>query len=648
MLDEKQVLDFGIDFNVDLPDEADDKFRVIPPNEYVPAWEEEVKRYMIVSGDLPTNTILYSHIDIPRDLPKPELRKWELEQIKRCKEGHNGMVGKMYFFYNFCWIQGQKKKIRPDFRVIDNEWFKFIESCQKSNEWGIICVKRRRVGASWKEAADVLHDCLFNHHFNVGMNSKTERDSISLFNKVKFLYEHLPAFLRIPTTKSNTKNFLDFSYVVTDKQKNKTTKGNFSTILAVAPTDNAYEGLMLAKWICDEAGKIKNLATLWQYTEDCLMQETRRVGMPVIFGTAGDIGAEGRDLEYMWRNANQYKLKKFFFAGWMGLTSDKYGNDDKENGIRWIVYERHRREGLRVEELNTFIQKYPLTVPEAFTVTTSAGVGNVIKIKAQQMSLRGETPFSARGFFKMSSNGKVDFVPDPRGKCIIYERPKDAIESLYIAGCDPADHNDTFNEVSDLAMYIMKRQEGTDPPRIVFEYIDRPSDVTEFYEQAMMASLFYNKAKILIERNRYGMINFFEKSEYKYLLARSPKGVIRVSSGKQMTYGVQMTPANKEYLKGLLAKYIEDYYEFIPSYELLEEFLYFGARNTDRAMAFGITLLLLEDYNYPIQTTAQALSKTPHFGYKRTDDGKIVRIIYNVGQPGTVFDSTDKLNIRRY
>ena len=107
----------------------------------------------------------------------------------------------------------------------------------------------------------------------------------------------------------------------------------------------------------DEAGKIRNLATLWQYTEDCLMQETRRVGMPILFGTAGDIGAEGRDLEYMWRNSHQYKLKRFFFAGWMGLTSDEYGNDDKENGIRWIVYERHRREGLRIEELNTFIQK---------------------------------------------------------------------------------------------------------------------------------------------------------------------------------------------------------------------------------------------------------------------------------------------------
>ncbi len=627
MSKKNEAVDFGLDFHIDIPEEADDKFRVIRKSEYVPEWEEEIARYLSITGNLPKNTILYKHVDIPKDMDKLKFQHWGTEEIRRCKEGHNGMVGKMYFFYNYCYIQGQKKRIRPDFRVIDAVWFAQVEACQKSNEWGIICVKRRRIGASWKEASDVLHDCLFNTNFNVGMNSKSDRDSIALFNKVKFIYEHLPPFLRIPTTKSNTKNFIDFSYVVKDNLGNKNTKGNFSTILAVAPTDNAYEGLMLTKWICDEAGKIKNLAVLWQYTEDCLMQETRRVGMPIIFGTAGDIGAEGRDLEYMWRNADKYKLKKFFFAGWMGLACDEYGNDNKEECIRWIVYERHRREGLRVEELNTFIQKYPLTVPEAFTVTTSAGVGNVIKIKAQQHSLRENPVKAVNGWFRLSPNGKASWVPDPRGKCVIYEHPKENVESLYIGGCDPADHNDTYDEVSDLCLYIMKRQEGTDPARIVFEYLDRPSDVTEFYEQALMASLYYNKAKILIERNRYGMINFFEKSEYKYLLARTPKGVIRVTGGKTMTYGVSMTPANKEYMKGLIAKYIEHQYEFIPSTDLLEEFMYFGARNTDRAMAFGIALLCLEDYNYPIQTTKQAISKVPHFGYKKVN-GNIVRVIY--------------------
>lgn len=624
----QEDLTIGLDFiSADAPEEADDKFRIIDKKDYVPEWEAEVQRYMSMTPTLPKNTINYVHEQPFEGGDKLARQQWELMQINRCKNGYNGMSGKMYFYFNFCYIQKLGKKLRPEFRVIDNVWFSFIEACQKSNEWGVICVKRRRVGASWKEAADVLHDCIFNTQYKVGMNSKTDRDSMLLFLKVKFMYENLPPFLRIPTTKSSTKNYMDFSYVAKDTMGNKITKGNESSIVVVAPTDTAYEGQALSKWICDEAGKIKNLATLWRYTEDCLMVETRRVGIPIIFGTAGDITEEGRDLEYMWRNAAKYKLKKFFFCGYMGLRCDELGNDDKLECIRWIVYERHRREGLRVEELKTFIQKYPLTVMEAFTVNTAAGVGDIIKIKAQQESLRTEPPKKVVGRFRMMSQGSVDFIPDPRGECIIYEHPTPGIDSLYIGGCDPADHNEVFDEVSNLSMYIIKRQRGTERPKIVFEYTARPSDLTEYYEQAMMACIYFNNAKLLIERNRYLMINFFENSNYKHLLARTPVGVIRVTrNGRMDTVGIMMTPANKEFLKGLIAKYVEDDYQLIPSLDLLEEFTYFGARNTDRAMAFGIALMLLEDYSHPITASDATIHKTPHFDFKRVN-GQIKRVI---------------------
>lgn len=633
MLNQKEILDFGLDFNFDIPEEQDDVFRIIKPEDYVPEWESEVQRYMVVSGNLPTNTIFYKHVEEPRNLSKLDFLLWAKEEVRRCKEGHNGMCGKMYFYFNYCWIEAGSKKIRPQYRVVDNEWFKLVEACQKSNEWGIICVKRRRVGASWKEASDVLHDCIFNTFFKVGMNSKTQIDSELLFQKVKFQYENLPAFLRVPTTKSNTKDHLTFAYVIKDEYGNKTTRGNQSTIMAKAPTDNAYEGMALNKWICDEGGKIKNLATIWQYTEDCLMKETRRIGVPIIFGTAGDILAEGKDLEYMWRNAVQYKLKKFFFSGWMGLTSDEYGNDNKEAGIRWIVYERHRKEGLRAEELNTFIQKYPLTVPEAFTVTTAAGVGNIIKIKSQQQSLRDNPPKKFHGWFRLTAAGESEWVPDPKGKCILYEHPKQGFDGLYIAGCDPADHNEVFDEPSDLSMFILMKQSGTDKPHIVFEYTDRPKDVTEYYEQAAMAASYYNRCKILIERNRYMMIDYLEKTRYKYILARTPVGIARVHNGRTTTYGVQMTPAQKEYLKNLIAKYVEDNYEFIPSYDLLDEFLYFGVRNTDKAMAFGIALMHLADSDQQPYAAKTMISRMPHFGFRKDSNGNIQRVNYKISPP---------------
>lgn len=627
----------------DLPEEQDDQFQPIPESKFVPEWEKEVEQLVKISGNLPKNTILHQYVTIPVGLDPFGFVRWGKEEIRRCKEGYNGLCGKMYFYFNYCFIQAIGKKIRPKFRVIDSEWFRFVEACQKSNEWGIICVKRRRVGASWKEAADALHDCLFNKNFRIGMNSKTERDSLLLFQKVKFMYENLPAFLRVKATASNTKSFLDFSHYRKDATGTKIKLGNDSSILAAAPTDNAFEGQMFSKWICDEAGKLKNLATLWQYTEDCLMQETRRTGLPIIFGTAGDIEAEGKDLEYMWDNSEKYHLKKFFFAGWMGLNCDEYGNDTKTDCIRWIVYKRHEMEGLRPEDLKIFMQKYPLSVREAFRIISGAGVGDIVKIENQIQSLKEIPSKKVTGFFRMGKGDNVEWVPDARGKIIIYEHPEKDIASLYIGGCDPADHDDVSNEASDLSLYMMKRAKGTSPAYVVAEYTDRPKEAIEFYEQAMMLSIYYNRAKILIERNRYLMISHFKQTGGLHLLARTPVGVAKITGGRAETVGIQMTPQAKEFLQGCIGRYVKDYCSWIPSIDLLKEFQVFGAKNTDKAMAFGIALMMLDDYKKPTYNRAQELSKVPHFGYRNVG-GQLKRVKYEIKPDFLMNHKPPKLN----
>lgn len=619
-------IDFTQEPIFDIPEQQDDSFRPIQEKDFVEELEYEVDRYMSASGVLPINKKKYKHIEVPKDTRGAGFTVWAKEEIRRCTEGYDGLCGKMYFYYNYCRIQSIGKQIRPQFRVIDAEWFRFVEACQKSNEWGIICVKRRRVGASWKEAADVLHDCLFSRGFQAGINSKMDRDSFELLRKIKYIYNNIPLFMRAATT-SNSRDYFEFSYYTKDENGNKIKKGNLSGIIAVAPTPNAFEGRMLSKWVCDEAGKIKDLAAMWSYTEDCLLQETRRVGLPIIFGTAGDITKEGKDLEYMWRNSDAYRLKRFFFSGWMGLNCDEYGNDDKRGCIRWIVYERQRRAKLKPEELNTFIQKYPLTVEEAFTITQSAGVGDAIKIRAQRQSLFEAPPKSVRGKFRLNPNGEAEWVPSASGKIIIYEHPEVGVENKYIGGCDPADHEEVTKEASDLALYIFKRQSGTEPARVVCEYVDRPKEVIEFFDQAILCALYYNKAKLLIERNRYLMIHYFKQHGQVGLLARTPSSIARIYGGKTDTVGLQMSSATKEYLTGCIAKYIKDYVSWIPSRELLDEFLYFGARNTDRAMAFGIGLVYLDDNKSQIYTTEQFNKKIPHFGYVRTN-GTVKRVTY--------------------
>lgn len=359
------------------------------------------------------------------------------------------------------------------------------------------------------------------------------------------------------------------------------------------------------------------------------MQETRRVGMPIIFGTSGDVGAEGKDLKEMWKNAHIYKLKRFFFSGWMGLNCDEFGNDAKEDCIRWILYQRHYKASLSAQEQRTYIQKYPLTVAEAFAHTSGAGVGDRIKIQAQLQSLFENPPEKRTGYFKFDAQGNAVFTPDSRGKVVIYEHPKLGLKNLYFGGCDPSDHDKEFEEQSDLSLYVMKKADGLEPPQIVCEYTDRPDKAVEFYEQALLVLLYYNSAKVLIERNRYGMIAHFDQAGYKYLLATTPVSITRLFGGKPSTLGLNMTPSHKEYLKGLIDEYVKFHWEFIPSEELLEDFLVFGAKNTDKAMAFGIALIYMKED----KTVASAKNnrKIPSFGY-RSVNGKITRYEYKTNE----------------
>lgn len=614
---------FDLEDEVDILDE-EDVFNVVPVSKYIPDYELEVKNYMANVVPFPKNTIKYESLKIPAFDSREKEREWQIEEIRRCKEGWNGLTGKMYFYFNFCKIVSLKGRQPPQFRVCDAEWFKLIDLCQRSRQYGIICVKRRRVGASWKEAADCLHDVSFKTDFHIGMNSKTERDSQLLFSKVKYLYDALPNFLRVRTL-SNTSSFLEFAYWHPSSVPKKKV-GNRSDIIAVAPTDSAFEGHLLNKWICDEAGKIPNLEQLYSYTEECLMQETIRDGCPIIFGTSGDVGKEGKGLRLMWKFSHIYKLKKFFFAGWAGLYVDEYGNDNVEDCVRWIIYKRHEKAELGNKAWSDFVQKYPLNPKEAFNQASTGGIGDSNRINAQKNSLMVDPPKRVFGRFAFDAEEKVKWIPDHNGKCIIYEHPQANKKGLYVAGADPADHDDAYDEASDLALYILSRPDGLQPPKIMLEYVDRPKNVDEFYEQARLALMYYNDCKVLIEKNMAGMIKYFDRAGNKHMLAITPVSVTRMFGGKINTIGLRMTEQVKPYLAELCALFVKDYCEMIPSEELLDDFLAYGSRNTDRAMAFGIALIFLND-NVKAKVTDSTIgpARTPNWGFYKVGE-RIVRV----------------------
>lgn len=602
--------------------EKDDKIVDIPEKDRLPELELEVARYMSLSTDLPKNDKLYKRVVIPKRFTSEVAKNsFYRSEIMKCRNGDGNMNGKMYFWFNYVFIEalGSSGKIRPDYRVADHVWFDSIEKASNSNR-GLVCVKRRRAGFSWKAAADALHDILFNPGFHVGMNSKTERDSILLYQKVLFIFDNLPSFLK---ARIGSRRNLSLAFFIKSKDEfgNTVVKGLNSRITVVPPTDSAYEGMMLGKWVCDEAGKIPNLPQIWAYTEDCLMRETVRVGTPIVFGTSGDIGKDGGGLLDMWENSEVYRLDRFFFAGWMGLDVDEYGNDNKEKCIRWIVYERHRRKTLSKKFQNDFIQKYPLTPTEAFNQFVQAGVGDVDNIKKQQSDLKINPPKERKGRFTIDKDNQVKFIVESNGPVIIYEEPDPL--AVYVAGCDPADHNDAVHGSSDMSIHIIKKQHGLIGPKIVLEYVDRPQKADDYYTQAAMALTYYNKTKVLIERNRYRMISFFEETGQKNLLATTPTGISRLFQVHSTSLGIHMNETVKGYMQELIQWYTSDFCDLIPSEKLLQEFLDYGSRNTDRVFSFGLALMMLKEDKRSHKDENR--KNTPKFSYKMVG-GRMMRI----------------------
>ena len=596
----------------------DKDIAVVPRNEYTEPLEQKVKDWLMVSEPLPKIEERYSRAVEPQFADASDQKAWRLREIARCVKGYKGLSGKAYFWRNYVYIKNisNKNRVEPDTRGYQVAWLNKVSERQENPGTGLICVKRRRSGYSWMEAADVIHDCTFTPYAQVSMTSKTERDAQLLFEKVKFVYENLPNWMRPSTGAKNTRMGMIFGKLVKDKFGNRKTVGLKSTITVVPPVDTAFEGMQSSKMIIDEAGKIVGLNNMYSYAEDILFEEFNMTGLPIIFGTSGDVGKEGKDFRDMWASSESKMLERFFCAGWMGMIYDDYGNDYMEEAIRGIIYRRASLEGGDPKGLADYIQKYPLSVDEAFLSSNAAAVGDPVKINKQIMSLVEDPPYMRRGSFIKTKNEEIKFLDNPQGKCIIYEEPDKTLVNGYLGGTDPVDHDKTQAGSSSQSIFIGKKMVGSAPSRIVFELTDKPKNADEFYIQALYACMYYNNAKNLIERNRYGMIGRWDGMGYKYLMQSTPRGVKSLSKGRATTIGVYMTEDVKMYGKELMYNDIEDNVESIPSKLLLEELLRFDDENSDRGMAYMLLLMNLKD-NIHNRVRDSTQERVPKFGYKR-------------------------------
>ena len=235
---------------------------------------------------------------------------------------------------------------------------------------------------------------------------------------------------------------------------------------------------------------------------------------------------------------------------------DQYGNPISEDPEKPVLTEdgtltdigaktflKNERKGQQNNsyELNEIIRQFPFTEDEAFRDSTKSSLFNIQKIY-EQIQYNDElfpNPVVVGNFVWKdgAQDTEVLFRPAPNGRWrIAWLAPADmrnkkkddygkrvAPNGLY--GCGGVDSYDIDTTVdyrsSKGACHIFNKFNMEHPSNMfVAEYASRPPLAKIFYEDVLMAAVFYGYP-ILIENNKYGIARYFETRGYDgYLMDR--------------------------------------------------------------------------------------------------------------------------------
>ena len=438
-------------------------------------------------------------------------------------------------------------------------------------------------------------------------------------------------------------------FKVTDEFGKQTEQGYLSAITGVTLKNDPerLRGTRGKLVLFEEGGKFPGLETAWQIERPAVETDDGvAFGLLIAFGTGGTEGASFDGLKKMFYHPDAFNVLGFpniwddnaegtkcgFFApAYLNLESkeneymDKDGNSLKEKAIERLIAERNkvREGGASQEAIDRFISERPIKPQEA-CLELGKNIFPKKLLMDQLTKIRTSTKLkNMKHIVDLSwDNGQVKAVEKksgditnyplkrddkPRGSIVIWEYPiPDAPFGLYIGGCDPYDHDESFTN-SLGSTFIFKRVRAGEAWNdvIVAEYTGRPDTAEEYYENVRKLLTFYN-ARLLFENERKGIYPYFTNKHCDYLLADQPDKIITEifkDSKVQRRKGCHMTKQIRAYGEGLILEWLMEEYEpghpnieRVYSEPLIEELINTdGVKNVDRVIALCMVMIYREE-----------------------------------------------------
>lgn len=585
---------------------------------------------------------------------------------------------------HYMYLQWSKIDVGyPDFREANRIFFIYWEACKTDyRSFGMVYLKIRRSGFSFMSSSECVNIATLAKDSRVGILSKTGSDAKKMFtDKVVPINSNLPFFFkpvmdgmdkpktelayRVPASKITKKNMHEIDEDGVD--------GLDTTIDWKNTDENSYDGEKLLFLAHDESAKWtkpNNILNNWRVTKTCLRLGSKIIGKCMMGSTSNALSKGGQNYKDLYedskpstRNANGqtksglYSL--FIPMEWnMEGFIDLYGmpvlrkpsapikgvdGNMIVNGA--IDYWEAEVDSLKndPDALNEFYRQFPRTESHAFRDESKAALFNLTKIYQQidfNDTLIKEHHYT-RGSFSWKDGIKdtqVIFTPDRRGRFLISWAPakhlqnqvytKNGIrypgnEHIGAFGCDSYDISGVVvGRGSNGALHGLTKYHMDEAPTNQFflEYIARPQTAEIFFEEVLMACVFYGMP-ILIENNKPRLLYHFKNRGYRgFCINRPDKVYAKLSKTERELGGI---PNSSEDVKQAHAAAIESYIEkyigvqedgdmgFMPFNKTLEDWAKFDISDRtmfDATISSGLAIMACQKHLYQPEVKESKIS----------------------------------------